>query len=344
MENKLHNFKFIALDPIVETKELRPVERETVKGDMVNWGSKNNYPSWLYEVYRDTSTMTSIINCIVNYVVGDGADGVNTKLIHDMAETYCIFGGIPLHTVHNKGGELTKVECLDMRYVRTNKKHDLFWYNEDFTKSYQRQANSIILQPWTNEDVPGDRLLFYKNTKYSVYPVPEWSSAIKSCIIEQKIDDFHMNDLLLGFSGQHIFNFCDGVPDEEVKKEIETSIMEKFAGVENAGRPMINYADDKEHALQVDTISSIDFGDRYTALLDSATHKQYAVWRCNANLVGITEGNNSFNSIEFEGLYKLFEAQVIKPIRSVIEEMLSQVYKTTITIKPFVIKFDEETV
>lgn len=334
-------FRFMAIDPSIEISEVKPVEKETRKGEMVNWGTKNNYPSWLYDIYSKTTTMKSIINCITNYVVGGGIEGVDTKLIRDMVETYCIFGGIPLHIVKNKAGETTKVECLDMRHVRTDKKKEHFYYNEGFGDNYQRTSNSILIPKYQKESKYGDSIMFYSNTKYSVYPVPEWSAAVKACIIEQKIDDFHYNDLINGFASDVVYNFNSGVPEDEEKKEIEKMIMEKYQGVENAGRPLINFSEDKEHALEVTPISVADFGDRYMSLLDNATHKQYAAWRTNANLIGITEGNNSFNSIEFEGLYMLFEAQVIKPIRKIVEGMLSEVYNKELEIKPFHIQFND---
>lgn len=337
MKEKL---SFAILNPQLDSIEVIPVERESKKNDWVLWGTDNKYPNIVFDASRNATNMNTIINTVINYVVGDGIDGIDDELLHDIAESYAVFGGFAIDVVKNNAGEISRVECLDMRFIRTNKTHDFIVYNEDYANrtGYVSQVKSLILPTQVNNNAQ-EYVYLFTNSKYTVYPRPEWESSLQECLIEIGVTNYHLNGLKNGLNDTVLFNFVDGVPEDEEKEEIERAIDEKFLGAENACRPIIKFSSSADSALQVDTITTSNWADKYTALTNHVKEKQFASWRCAPSLCGIVERGTGFNATEYQEEYALFEANVIKPIRRKIEKALAEIYNREISIKPFVVNF-----
>lgn len=342
MNTKLN---FAILDPVIDTIESVPVERELRKGEYCLWGSDNKYPNMVLYAAKQSPTMSAIINSCVNYITGEGDvlnEMITYDLIKDVAESYAIFGGFALHVAKNNAGEISRVECLDMRFCRTDKNRTFITYNEDFANDsgYISTKKSIIL-PTQKDKSAQEYIYLYTNSKYNIYPVPEWASSLKSTMIEIGIIDYHFNGLKNGLNDTVIFNFLSGVPEDEEKKEIERAIDDKFCGTENAGRPIINYGNGAEEKLEVDTISTSNWADKYIALTENTKEKQYASWRMAPSLCGIVERGTGFSSTEYAEEYALFFANVIRPIQKRIELVLSEIFDVKCEITPIEVKFPE---
>lgn len=343
--NKHTKLSFQIIDSYISKLETLPNEVEKTDNYTL-WGKNNNYPKFIFSIANEASTLNSIIKTVSNYVAGDGVEDnelIDYDLIYDIAESYAIFGGFALDIVKDLNGSPMKIECLDMRYVRTDKFHTKVWYNEKFNDGYARGSKSIILPTQnTVSDKDNEYVFLFTNSKYFVYPTPIWISSIKSAIVEAKLDDFHLNDIDNNFTGNIIFNFYGGIPEDKEKREIERAIDEKFCGTENAGRPIINFADNKDKGLEVSTVESSDFGDRYNALMETSRQKQFTAWRCSPSLCGIPEIGTGFNATEYEEQYKLFYANVIRPMQKVINNSLSKITNSEIKIIPMQIDFGDE--
>lgn len=336
---------FAIINPTYDTVETTPQEREYKKGDYISWGSDNRYPNLLFDIMRNATNMNTIINTVIDYVCGEGDvmhEVITDELIHDIAESYAIYGGFAIDVAKNNAGEISRVECLDMRYIRTDKTHSFVVYNEDFANAsgYISSKKSIILPTQANKNAQEYVYLFI-NSHYTIYPRPVWESAVKECLIEMSISDYHFNAIKNGLNDTVVFKFNDGKPEDEEKAEIEKAIDDKFCGSENAGRPIISYADSKDNQLELDTISTANWGDKYIALVDHIKEKQYASWRMAPSLCGIAERGTGFNSTEYQEQYALFFANVIRPIQKKIEKVLSEIFSVKCTIEPMKVEFPE---
>ena len=55
--------------------------------------------------------------------------------VKDIAKDFEIYGGFALQVIRNLAGEVAEVYYIDMRYLRTNKEGDVFYYSEKWGKS-----------------------------------------------------------------------------------------------------------------------------------------------------------------------------------------------------------------
>ena len=357
------SFSFAAIDPYVDNKMILPVERFVSGKDLVEWGNRNSYPDYLLDLYNNVPTLRSIINGNIDFITGNDVSilpltdnlpngQMNNRgdyireQIKDIAKDYEIYGGFALQIIRNLIGMVAEVYYIDMRYLRTNKEGNVFYYCEDWSKSGKKD---VIVYPaympnlnWdTLDDEQRNRnassILYVKNVHTQVYPAPLYAASIKACEIERLIDDFHINSLQNQFVSSAIINFNNGDPGDEMKKEIEDAINEKFAGAANGGRIMLSFNKNKESATDIVEFEVKDFGERYKALSEHSRQQIFTAFRANPNLFGIPTEGNGFANEQYAESFKLYNRTQIQPVQRLIADTYDKIYGTkgVLTIVPF---------
>ena len=282
---------FAAIDQYVETNIVLPTEKVTNR-DFVEWGKGNNYPGYLLDLYNNVTTLRSIINGNIDFVTGDDvtilplgdrfAEGIMntrgdliTEIVRDLAKDYNLYGGFALQIIRDHNGDVAEIYYIDMRFIRSNKENDVFYYNEHWDKGGRKD---VIIYPkflrnldWASlTDEERDRhassILFVKNVHTQVYPAPMYAASVLSCEIEKAISQYHWNSLNNNFCPDIIINFNNGDPGDEIKEEIVSDLEEKFSGYQNGKRFMVSFNKDRMSAVTIDAIKTDDFSERYKAL------------------------------------------------------------------------------
>ena len=350
-DNKV-KISFAAIDPYIKENKVLPTQKEIRGQEYFAWGDDNKYPQYLYELYSNVPTLQSIINTLVDYVCGDEitSDWIYdnnyaiSDLIFDIVKSYAIYGGYALSIVRNKLGDVAHISCLDFRNLRSNKEGTHYYYSTDFgEKSYGRIKTLCYPKFEKEQKNVLSSIYYYKDDKYSVYPTPLYGAAITACEIEKSIDDYHLNSINNNFMGSVLLSFNNGVPDDTIKNEIEKNFNEKFTGKENAGRVVISYSEDKEHALTLEKIDTEDFSERYKSLAERSQQAMFTAFRMTPTLVGINDNTKGFAREQYADEYALFNKTMVKPIQKMILRSLSSIIDANIEIKPFTIEFEDNT-
>lgn len=363
-------FSFAAIDSYVEKNIISPVEKEIPSKNLVEWGDGNAYPDYLLDLYNNVPTLRSIINGNIDFVAGDDVtiktfDGLNPgeinrrgdtirEQIRNIAKDYEIYGGFALQIIRDLNGVVAEVYYVDMRYLRTNKEGDVFYYCENWGK---RGSKDTVVYPaymrnldWYNMSEEersrhASSILYVKNVHTQVYPAPLYAASIKACEIERQIDDFHLADINNHFVSSAIVNFNNGDPGDEVKKEIEADLNDKFCGASNGGRMMVSWNKNKESATDIVEFKVEDFGERYKALSEHSRRQIFCSFRAIPVIFGLTsEANTGFSTDEFEQSFKLYNRTQIRPLQRLIGDTYDKIFgeSNVLTIKPFSLDGDAE--
>ena len=361
---------FAAIDQYVETNIVLPTEKVTNR-DFVEWGKGNNYPGYLLDLYNNVTTLRSIINGNIDFITGDDvsilplgerfADGImNTRgdlitdIVRDLAKDYNLYGGFALQIIRDHNGDVAEIYYIDMRYLRSNKENDVFYYNEHWEKGgrtdvikYPKFMNNLNWASMTDEerDRHASSILFVKNVHTQVYPAPMYAASIKACEIERCIDDYHLNAIENGFTSSMIINFNNGDPGDDIKEEIEDDFNEKFSGHQNAGRIMFCWNRDRTSATTITEPKVEDFGNRYHALSTHSRQQIFSAFRAQPLLFGLTSDvNTGFSTEEFEQSFKLYNRTQIRPVQRMIADAFDRIYgaKGVLSIKSFSLESDNE--
>lgn len=354
---------FAAIDPYIDTNIILPVEKFVSAKDLMEWGTRNSYPDYLLDLYNNVPTLRAIINGNIDFIAGDDVsilpltqhlpNGIMNnrgdhirEQIKDISKDYEIYGGFALQIIRNLIGEVAEVYYIDMRFLRTNKEGNVFYYCEDWSKSVRKDVIVYpAFMPNLNWDALDDEarnrnassILYVKNVHTQVYPAPLYAASIKACEIERLIDDFHLSDINNHFVSSAIINFNNGIPDDDVKEQIEREFTEKFCGASNGGRTAFSWNPNKESATDIVEFEVKDFGERYKSLSDHSRQQIFTAFRANPNLFGIPTEGNGFANEQYAESFKLYNRTQIRPVQRMIADAYDKIYgqPKVLTIVPF---------
>lgn len=361
--------RFAAIDPYVDVSIVSPeAKKATGSTDRYLWGDRDLYPGYLLELYDNVTTLRSVIDGCVDYIAGDDVSlqGDTARKMNKLGETpqeivrQCahnlkIYGGFALEVIRSLDGGIAEVYCIDLRFLRTNKANDVFWYSEKWGKFNPKPDVLPAFMPEVRDkwprmtaeerDAHAASIVWVKMDQGGVYPAPPYAAAVKACETERKIGDFHLNNLRNGFTGPVIINFNNGQPEDKEMEEIERNVYEKWTGTENAGRPILSWNSNKESAATIESVKIEDFGARYDALAKRSRQEIFTAFRANPNLFGIPTESLGFSSEEYESAFKLFNRTQIRPCQRKIADAFARIYgDEVLDIVPFNIETSGETV
>lgn len=351
---------FAAIDKSIISSIPKQVEVETRGNSFINWGEDNLYPEFLFDLYQSVTTLSTIIEAISDYSVGNDAvcnvagfeRQMNRKgdtandIIKYLVRDYMLYGCAAVQIIRDKVGRIAEIYYVDMRCLRTDKKNQTFYYSEEYAKKWARKNKVIVYPAFIPDavDVTTSILMIKNNMTYS-YGVPTYTSAIKDCMIEKKIEEMHLNSLDNNFMASYLINFLNGVPTDEQKAEIEKNIQEKFTGSENAGRFMLNFANGKDNMAILQKLEITDFADKYNAAATRSREQIFSAFRMIPQVCGVMSESTGFNTQEFQEAFKLVNRTVVRPIQNKITNMFDKVFQTegSITIEPFNLENNTQT-
>lgn len=352
---------FAAIDPYYETNIIEPTEKEIRGKDFISWGDSNDYPDYLFGLYKDVTTLRTICNGIADYVVGEGVESPYMsgreaeELTHKLALDIAIYGGFALEIHRGLDAKIKKVKYLDIRNVRSDKDNARYFYSEDWGHTFGRVK--FLEYSAFDKDTPyrtlddgtrkviGTSIYVFKTSHNQVYPSPMYAgNGCWAAEIEKAVVQYHLNSINNGFAGSYIINMNNGKPEDKQKEEIEENFREKYTGFRNAARPVLCWNKDKDHQTEIVKIESDDFGDRYQALQKSSKQEIYSAFRAHPVIFGLPTEGTGFNDQDFQEAFKLFNKTLIQPIQKRIANALDEIWGATdtITIKPFSIDWSED--
>lgn len=351
--NKSNRIMFSALYPYEQNNITLPTEKEVRGQDWYSWGDRNEFPMYLSDLVDNVPTLASIIKGTRDYVLGNEIVcdfiGKNkkeiSKIVNQMALSYLTYGCIYINVLRNHLGKVADIKVLDARKVRTDKQNEFFWYSEDFVnnKSYGR-IKAIKLPKFEPNAKDASSIYYFKTDEFRTYGKPIYSSALRACEVERKIDDFQLNEISNSFSGSYIINFNNGQPTDEIREEIERNINEKFSGSENGGRIMVSFNDSTENAVTIEKIESTDFADKYNSVANRSREQIFTAFRACPELFGLGQNTKGFAEANYKDAFTLYDTTVIRPIQRTIIESLEFIYgvEDKMVIEPFQITFNNE--
>lgn len=350
---KNNKLQFAAINPYIVSNIINDTESEIRSQDFIEFGTRNEYPNYIYDLYDECATLHSIILGTKDYIMGSKivnntnimSDNELENFVEDIAFDIMLYGGSYIEVLRNAFGKIAKLNVLNFRNVRSNKDNTKFYYSVDFSnkKSYGRCKCKTYECYDPNNKKQLQSIYLIKNDRRRTYPTPSWCAAVKAAEIERSINDYHLNNLANGFATFHVINFNNGVPEDEIKREIEKDFNEKFCGTQNAGRIMLSWNNDKDHNVTIDSLDIKDYGDQYDSLQKRSKSELFVAFRATPILFGLPLDNDGFNNQEYNAAFKLYNKTVVKPIQNTIIRTLENILgeNNVMTIEPFKINFDE---
>ena len=366
-----------------------PIVQEVRGRDYIEYGTedwKNLYPQFLIDLYYSSSTHAAIVNQTAEMIAGEDLvaeeeEAINLEtyvklkkflrhansneslhqVIKKVAFDFKLQGAYALHIVWNRERteivELYHVPVERVRAGRPNElgKIDTFfisadWGNTRTNKPYPVAAFNV------NDRTSGSQLLYTGaySPNMDVYHTPDYIAGCNWALVDQKVAEFHLNNIENGFSGSYFVSFANGIPTQEERRQIEQSLVEKFTGASNSGKFILTFSDDKTRTPEITPISVSDADKQYLALQELLVSNICAAHRITSKtLMGIDTANGfSSNADELINAANFYQNTVVRGFQLNILNTLQTIFSVNnidlpvefVQLKPITVQFDSKTI
>jgi len=364
-----------------------PVIEEVRGRDYIEYGTeewKNLYPQFLIDLYYNSSTHAAIINATAEMIAGDDividdeeeeqrnnldrliklknffyhANGKETlhEIIKKISFDFKLQGAFALHIIWNKAKtEIVELYHVPVERVRAAKPNamgvvDTYYVSADWSNTRQNRPTPIPAFD-TNDRTNPSQLLYsgLYSPNMDIYHTPDYIAANNWALVDQRVAEFHLNNISNGFSGSYMVNFSNGVPTQEERLQIERSLTDKFTSASNSGKFVLTFSDDKTRTPEIFPISVSNADKQYLALQELLVQNILTGHRVTSPILcGIKSdtglGNNAEELMNAADFYL---NTVIKPFQQHIIKVLAKIFKINnmdlpisfVQLKPITSKF-----
>ena len=363
-----------------------PVVQEVRGKDYIEYGTedwKNLYPQFLIDLYYNSSTHAAIINATAEMIAAEdlvcSEDDVdlegyvklkkflrhaNSKeslhqVIKKVAFDFKLQGAFALHIVWNRERtEIAEVYHVPVERVRAGKpnelgKVDTYFISSDWSNSRTHKPYGIAAFN-TTDRTAGSQLLYTGSYSPNMdcYHTPDYLAACNWALVDQRVAEFHLNNIENGFSGSYFISFANGVPTAEERRQIEQSLADKFTGAKNSGKFVLTFSDDKTRTPEITPISVSDADKQYLALQELLVQNILTGHRVTSPmLMGIKNDTGLGSNVdELNAAFNFYLNTVIIPFQLQIKNTLQTIFSVNnmdlpvdfIQLKPITLTFTSE--
>lgn len=268
-----------------------PIYTYQKKGDyhFLSFGADNLYPLFLLELYNNYGSPLnkSIINKKTKMTAGFGykplADAkLNEwakknnleRLLLYLAKDFMIYGGFAIEVIWNREGTSFDINYLPIHTLRiglkeTEEEADYYWYSKDWGQYKKEEYKPEYIKRFDPKDRTGRQAIYYiepNPAATSLYPIPDYSTAINFVDLDYQIGKFHLNQVRQGFAPSFILNFGTGIPTIDEQNQFFREFQRNFKGADGAGKIMITYSDGGDQKPEMIPIQLNDSDDRFILL------------------------------------------------------------------------------
>lgn len=366
-----------------------PTIQEVRGRDYIEYGTedwRNLYPQFLIDLYYSSSTHAAIINQTAEIIAGEDLvceeeDAINLEtfvklkkflrhansneslhqVIKKVAFDFKLQGAYALHIVWNRERtEIVDLYHVPVERVRAGRPNELGqidtyfisadWANTRMNKPYPVAAFNV------NDRTSGSQLLYTGaySPNMDVYHTPDYIAGCNWALVDQRVAEFHLNNIENGFSGSYFISFANGVPTQEERRQIEQSLTDKFVGAANSGKFILTFSDDKTRTPEITPISVSDADKQYLALQELLVSNICAAHRITSKtLMGIDTANGfSSNADELINAANFYQNTVVRGFQLNILNTLQTIFSVNnidmpvefVQLKPITVQFDSKTI
>ncbi len=257
---------------VLSFAEAKQPEFKEDKGEgFMQYGKRNDYPTYLVDLFNKSAKHNAIVKSKVHYITGNGWKGnegsqtfiekVNRmesldEITRKVSLDTELFGGYYLEIIWSVTGQLAEIWHLDYTKVRTNKDNTQFWYKDDWTDRNEK----YIIYPAFNPAVPkGKQILYVKEYRpnMGIYSLPTYFGALNYIESDIEISKHVLGNAQTGFSASKLITLPNGEPSDDEKRNIENRFTKRFSGSDGK-KFILAFVNDSQRKPIIDDLGASD--------------------------------------------------------------------------------------
>ena len=343
MENMI-KLQFSSIQDRPDLKSFSPaLAMEHIRRDkrFVSFGIDNDFPQYLLDIKNNNAILNSLINAAQDYTYGsemiinsgnylNKINSENENLddtIKFVIDDLWVFGGCAIQLKFNVLGQIIEIMHTPFSIIRISPDEKTAYILEDVKnlKYVPKDIPSLSIydpKEFVTDDI---RLVYYKNdSKTSIYPKPDYFSALSSCELLIKICHYRLAEIDNNFSASTLIKLkTNRIKDAQYMHDVATSFRETFSGSGTAGRfAVLGLSDDE--SIEIDKLSPDNLDSRYTTIYEQARNDLFCSFHCNPIIAGLPV-SSGFQDQNFFDAATLFNRLRILPKQKVVENLFNSI-------------------
>jgi len=367
------------------SSETSPIVQEVRGREYIEYGTeewRNLYPQFLIDLYYNSSTHAAIINTTAEMIAGEDivveesenleqfvklkkffAEANGKESLHEVIKKlsfdFKLQGAFAIHIIWNKAKtEIAEIYHVPVERVRASRPNamgvvDCYYVCSDWGNT--RTNKPVKIAAFNTKDRTNPSQLLYSglySPNMDIYHTPDYLAANNWALVDQRVAEFHLNNISNGFSGSYMISFANGVPTQEERFQIERSLAEKFTGASNSGKFVLTFSDDKTRTPEITPITVSNADKQYLALQELLVQNILTGHRVTSPmLMGIKNDTGLGSNVdEMNAAFEIYLNTVVVPYQKHLLKTLSKIFEVNgmnlpisfVQAKPITSKFTIE--
>jgi len=363
-----------------------PIIQEVQGKEYIEYGTeewRNLYPQFLIDLYYNSSTHAAIINATAEMISGEDlvcedkdtdldayvelkkffrhANGKETlhQVVKKLAFDFKLQGAYAIHIIWNtERTKIAEIYHVPVERVRAGIPNDLGQVDTYYICSNwanERENPPTEIAAFNTNDRTATSQLLYTGAyspNMDCYHTPDYIAANNWALVDQRVAEFHLNNIENGFSGSYFISFANGVPTQEERFQIEQSLTDKFTGARNSGKFILTFSDDKTRTPEITPIAVSNASEQYLALQELLVQNILTGHRVTSPmLMGIKSDTGIGSNVdELNAAANFYLNTVVQPLQNHILDTLQTIFSVNnidlpvsfVQLKPITLEFTSE--
>ena len=321
----------------------QPEYREKRGQGYIEFGEKNDYPTYLLDLYNKSAKHQAIVRGKVNYIIGNGwavkeadpaaetfiknvnsfGEGLN-DLTRKVDIDIEVFGGAYLEVIWSAFGEqLTEINHIDYTKIRSNKDNTDFWYKQDWA---DRKCEPEIIPAFNTKTRKGKQILYIKEYRpgMQTYALPGYMGALNYIESDIEVSKHVLGNAQTGFSASKLITLPNGEPSNEEKGNIERRFEKRFTGSDGK-KFILNFVNDPSRKAIVEDLGASDLTKEDFGKVDTMIQQNIFAGHqiTTPSLFGISEPGKLGTRTEMRDGYEIFKNTYVNDKQQFLESIFN---------------------
>ena len=329
---------------ILNFQEARQPEYREKRGKgYIEFGEKNDYPSYLLSLYNKSAKHNAIVKGKVNYIIGNGwkADEVDPiaeqfiaqpnqfESLNDLTRKVSIdieiFGGAYLEVIWSlTGGKLVDVLHIDYTKIRSNADNTQFWYKKDWA---ERKDEAFAMMAFNTNVRQGKQILYVKEYRpgLDTYALPGYMGALNYIESDIEVSRHVLGNAQTGFSASKLITLPNGEPSPDEKRNIERRFTDRFSGSDGK-KFILSFTTDPARKPIIEDLGASDITKEDFTRVDLIIQNNLFAGHqiTSPSLFGIAEPGQLGSRTQMRDSYEIFKNTYVNDKQQFIEAVFNQ--------------------
>jgi len=324
--------------------------------DWVTYGEDNLFPVDVIVAWLQSSIHNALTNGIVQMIAGAGlnfsqvipeVEKFRTKinrhgdtlddLINKTSFDLYLHGYYGWQVVWNQARTaIVEIYHTPAEQIRSGKANDDgqiedYYVSWDWTQFRKKKFEPTRIPALNLLDrSAGRQMIFVKQYRpmQFYYSTPSYIGGLNWILMDNRVGEFHLNNIANGFFPSSVVQFYNGEPPQEEKRKIERGFMDKFTG-KGQSKIVFVYNNNRDEQVDFQTYEPANIDKRFRDLMPEIAKNIMIAHRVPSPLLfGIREGGGLGNNAEeLESSSLLMNKMVIVPFQQIIINELLTIFK-----------------